>query len=68
MDDEVFEIDVPHDPAERTVTVDITRAPQGVRFVYPCCFGTVRSVSANDQELTVTGRTCGYPPGHGGSG
>ncbi|MEU5317416.1 hypothetical protein AB0G67_11915 [Streptomyces sp. NPDC021056] len=52
-----------HDPAARTVTVDITQAPEGVRFVYPCRFGEVRSAEANGQELAVTGQDVRVPAG-----
>jgi len=52
-----------HDPAERRVTVDITQAPEGVRFVYPCRFGEVRSVEADGHELGRTGQDVGVPAG-----
>ncbi|GAA4058116.1 hypothetical protein GCM10022233_33410 [Streptomyces shaanxiensis] len=52
-----------HDPAGRTVTVDVTQAPEGVRFVYPCRFGEVRSVAADGQELAVTGQDVRVPAG-----
>ncbi|MEV7891310.1 hypothetical protein ACWD3I_30635 [Streptomyces sp. NPDC002817] len=52
-----------HDPGARTVTVDITQAPEGVRFVYPCRFGEVRSAEANGQELAVTGQDVQVPAG-----
>ncbi|MEU9914106.1 hypothetical protein [Streptomyces sp. NPDC051001] len=52
-----------HEPAARTVTVDITQAPDGVRFVYPCRFGEVRSAEANGQELAVTGQDVRVPAG-----
>ncbi|MDT9694860.1 hypothetical protein [Streptomyces sp. P17] len=52
-----------HDPAERTVTVEITEAPEGVRFVCPCAFGEVRSVSADGRERPATGRDVRVPAG-----
>ncbi|MEU6373000.1 hypothetical protein [Streptomyces sp. NPDC046909] len=52
-----------HDPGARTVTVDITQAPDGVRFVYPCRFGEVRSAEANGRELPVTGQDVRVPAG-----
>lgn len=52
-----------HDPAERRVTVDITQAPEGVRFVYPCRFGEVRSVAADGQELGRTSQDVEVPAG-----
>ncbi|WP_282701422.1 hypothetical protein [Streptomyces sp. CC219B] len=52
-----------HDRAGRTVEVEVTQAPEGVRFVYPCAFGEVRSVSADGGELAVAGRDVQVPAG-----
>ncbi|MFD7710952.1 hypothetical protein [Streptomyces sp. NPDC059786] len=60
---EPFGYRLTHDPAQRTVTVDITRAPERVRFVYPCRFGTVRSASADGRQLAVTGDDVRVPAG-----
>jgi hypothetical protein len=54
-----------HDPAERRVTVDITQAPEGVRFVYPCRFGEVRSAEADGHGLDRTGQDVRVPAGTG---
>ncbi|WP_329332531.1 hypothetical protein OG866_06815 [Streptomyces sp. NBC_00663] len=54
-----------HDPAERRVTVEITQAPEGVRFVYPCRFGEVRSAEADGHELGWTGQDVRVPAGTG---
>jgi hypothetical protein len=45
------------------VTVDITQAPERVRFVYPCRFGAVRSASADGRQLAVTGNDVRVPAG-----
>ena len=60
---EPFGYRLAHDPAARTVTVEVTQAPEGVRFVYPCRFGAVRSASADGRELPVTGQDVGVPAG-----
>ncbi|WP_329544339.1 hypothetical protein OG548_06030 [Streptomyces sp. NBC_01356] len=52
-----------HNPDQRTLTVDITQAPQRVRFVHPCRFGAVRSASADGRELPVTGNDVQAPAG-----
>ncbi|MFJ3669889.1 hypothetical protein ACIPSE_25865 [Streptomyces sp. NPDC090106] len=52
-----------HDPRARRVTVEITEAPEGVRFVYPCCFGEVRSADAGGRELVWSGRDVRVPAG-----
>ncbi|MFF7448921.1 MULTISPECIES: hypothetical protein [unclassified Streptomyces] len=43
--------------------MDITEAPEGVRFVHPCRFGAVRSAEANGRELPVTGQDVRVPAG-----
>ncbi len=45
------------------MTVEVTTAPAGVRFVYPCRFGEVRSASANGQQLEVAGQDVRVPAG-----
>ncbi|MDQ1024422.1 hypothetical protein QF035_002004 [Streptomyces umbrinus] len=60
---EPFGYRLAHDPAGRTVTVDITEAPDGVRFVYPCHFGRVRAASADGRDLGVTGQDVRVPAG-----
>ncbi|MEU0647812.1 hypothetical protein [Streptomyces umbrinus] len=60
---EPFGYRLAHDPAGRTVTVDITEAPDGVRFVYPCGFGRVRAASADGRDLEVTGQDVRVPAG-----
>ncbi|MDG4862282.1 hypothetical protein P8605_29475 [Streptomyces sp. T-3] len=52
-----------HDAGEQKVTVDITEAPERVRYVYPCRFGAVRAVSADGEELPVTGDDVRVPAG-----
>ncbi|MBO1330814.1 hypothetical protein [Streptomyces sp. VRA16 Mangrove soil] len=52
-----------HDAGARTVTVRIASAPDGVRYVYPCRFGAVRSVVADGRELDVTGDDVRVPAG-----
>ncbi|MFD9858869.1 glucosidase family protein [Streptomyces alboflavus] len=52
-----------HDAGARTVTVDVTRAPERVRYVYPCRFGSVRSASADGRELPVSGDDVHVPAG-----
>ncbi|QIB42504.1 hypothetical protein [Streptomyces aureoverticillatus] len=54
-----------HDAAARTVTVDITRSPERVRYVYPCRFGSVRAASADGRELPVSGDDVHVPAGAG---
>lgn len=60
---EPFGYRLAHDPAGRMVTVDITEAPDGVRFVYPCHFGRVRAASADGRNLEVTGQDVRVPAG-----
>jgi hypothetical protein len=60
---EPFGYRLTHDPAARMVAVDITEAPDGVRFVHPCRFGRVRAASADGQELEVTGQDVRVPAG-----
>ncbi|MFI1358362.1 hypothetical protein ACH4TV_33070 [Streptomyces sp. NPDC020898] len=60
---EPFGYRLTHDPAGRTVTVEVTTAPAGVRFVYPCQFGEVRSASADGQQLEVAGQDVRVPAG-----
>ncbi|MGB8939928.1 MAG: hypothetical protein WCD21_06760 [Streptomyces sp.] len=50
-----------HDAGGRKVTVDITRTPARVRYVYPC--GPVRAVTAAGRDLTVTGDDVHIPAG-----
>lgn len=52
-----------HDAGARTVTVDITGAPERVRYVYPCRFGSVRSASADGREVPVSGDDVHVPEG-----
>lgn len=52
-----------HDAGGRKVTVDITRTPRQVRYVYPCRFGPVRAVTADGRDLTVTGDDVHIPAG-----
>lgn len=52
-----------HDAGGRKVTVDITRAPERVRYVYPCRFGPVRAVTADGRDLAVTGDDVHIPAG-----
>ncbi|MEV3859046.1 hypothetical protein AB0J38_32615 [Streptomyces sp. NPDC050095] len=44
-----------HDAGAHRVNVRIQTAPDGVRFVYPCRFGTVVSAVADGHDLDVTG-------------
>lgn len=60
---EPFGYRLTHDPVARTVAVDITQAPERVRFVYPCRFGAVRSASADGRQLAVTGNDVQIPAG-----
>ncbi|MGV9452002.1 hypothetical protein [Streptomyces sp. NPDC003635] len=57
-------------PGGERIGVDAapTEAPAWVRFVCPCAFGEVRSVSADGRELPVRSGTCGCRLGRGGSG
>ncbi|WP_079086902.1 hypothetical protein [Streptomyces silvensis] len=52
-----------HDAAARRVSVDITGAPEQVRYVYPCRFGTVRAVSADGRRVPVAGDDVHLPAG-----
>ncbi|WP_078868496.1 hypothetical protein [Streptomyces sp. NRRL B-1347] len=52
-----------HDAGERTVTVDVTDAPEGVRYVYPCRFGPVRAATADGRALPVAGDDVHVPAG-----
>ncbi|MGA4838567.1 hypothetical protein [Streptomyces sp. G45] len=52
-----------HDAGARTVTVDITRAPDGVRYVYPCRFGAVRAATADGRAVPVAGDDVRIPAG-----
>ncbi|MEU6841895.1 hypothetical protein ABZ930_08495 [Streptomyces sp. NPDC046716] len=52
-----------HQAGDRRVTVRIGSAPDGVRYVYPCRFGPVRSVVADGRELDVTGDDVRIPAG-----
>ncbi|WP_338702418.1 hypothetical protein V2W30_33950 [Streptomyces sp. Q6] len=54
---EPFGYRLTHDAGARTVTVRIGAAPGGVRFVYPCRFGPVRSAVADGRRLDVS--ACG---------
>jgi len=49
--------------AARRVEIDITTAPAGVRFVYPCRFGNVTGVTADGVPLSVTGNDVQLPAG-----
>ncbi|MEU6993874.1 hypothetical protein ABZ953_24865 [Streptomyces sp. NPDC046465] len=60
---EPFGYRLSHDADDRTVTVEVTEAPERVRYVYPCRFGQVRSVSADGRELPVSGDDVQVPAG-----
>ncbi|MFC7303534.1 hypothetical protein ACFQVC_04795 [Streptomyces monticola] len=52
-----------HNATDHTVTVEITRAPSQVRFVYPCRFGTVLQAWAGRQPLEAIGNDVQVPAG-----
>ncbi|WP_055569117.1 hypothetical protein [Streptomyces atriruber] len=60
---EPFGYRLTHDAGDRTVTVEITEAPDRVRYVYPCRFGSVRSVTADGRGLPVSGDDVHVPAG-----
>ncbi|WP_447041570.1 hypothetical protein [Streptomyces sp. DSM 118878] len=60
---EPFGYRLAHDAGRRTVTVDVTEAPERVRYVYPCRFGHVRAATADGRGLTVSGDDVHVPAG-----
>jgi hypothetical protein len=60
---EPFGYRLAHDASERTVTVDVTEAPERVRYVYPCRFGQVRAATADGRDLAVSGDDVHVPAG-----
>ena len=47
----------------RRVELDIDTAPIGIRFVYPCRFGTVTALTVDGVSLPVTGNDVALPAG-----
>ncbi|MFE0170800.1 hypothetical protein ACFWZ2_00665 [Streptomyces sp. NPDC059002] len=60
---EPFGYRLTHDAGERTVAVEVTQAPERVRYVYPCRFGRVLAASADGRELPVSGDDVQVPAG-----
>ncbi|MGW0531297.1 hypothetical protein [Streptomyces sp. NPDC003032] len=60
---EPFGYRLTHDADERTVAVEVTEAPERVRYVYPCRFGQVRAATADGHDLPVSGDDVQVPAG-----
>ncbi|MBC9713594.1 hypothetical protein H9Y04_13540 [Streptomyces sp. TRM66268-LWL] len=52
-----------HRPGQHRVDVEILRAPQGVRFVYPCRFGPVTGVTVDGEPVAPAGDDVRIPAG-----
>jgi hypothetical protein len=52
-----------HDATARTVTIEITQPPPGVRFIYTCRFGDVAAATVDGVDATVAGNEVSLPAG-----